>query len=84
MVYICEGQFAVALASCIPVSETRLCECRKQHVQDCGAAAFDGLVLIEVGEEYLVFGAHEENDWCEPERGKFYQKILLFWGNDFN
>lgn len=25
------------------------CECRKQHVQNCGAAAFDGLVLIKEG-----------------------------------
>lgn len=37
----------MALASYIPVSEIRLCEREKQRVQDCGTAAFGGLVLIK-------------------------------------
>lgn len=62
----------------------KLCECEKQCVQDCGVAAFVGLLLIKEVEEYLIFGAHgEKSDWCKPERGKLYQKILLCWGNDF-
>lgn len=61
----------MALTSCILVSETRLCECKKQCVQGCGAAAFHGLVLIKGVEEYLIFDAHEEkNAWCKPERGR--------------
>lgn len=60
------------------------CEYKKQCVQDCSAAAFDGLVLLKEVEQYLIFGAcGEKDDWCKPERGKLYQKILLCWGNDF-
>lgn len=66
----------MALASCIPVSETRLCEWEKQCVQDCGTAAFDGLGLVKGVGESLILGAYgEKGNWCKPKSGKLYQKI---------
>lgn len=37
----------MALASCIPVSESRLCKWEQWCVQDGGADAFSGLILIK-------------------------------------
>lgn len=83
-VYLCWGRLLLALVSCIPVSETRLCERGKQCVQDCGTAAFSGLVLIKgVGESLILCAYGEKDDWCKPKSGKLYQKIQLCWGNDY-
>ena len=75
MVYICVGTDCLWLLHPVFQLVKLDCEWEKQCVQDCGTAAFGGLVLIKRVGESLLGAYRERDDWCKPRSGKLYQKI---------